>query len=128
MKTIFLIIIGLVVFSVFSITIHQNFDFSKMGKSDSFQTCQNTVSNWVDLGHKIDKVPEDVARNMNISSIPENMQRRMHIFSQDVLITEELLKQKNDATLAVLNHCDEESWTSIMQLKQQTTVKMENEK
>lgn len=71
--------------------------------------CQNVISNWVDLAHKIDKVPEDVARDMNMSSMPEDVLRSMHIFSQDVLITDDLLKQKNDATLAVLNHCDLES-------------------
>jgi len=79
--------------------------------------CQNAISDWVDLAHKIDKVPEDVARNMNISSMPEDVLRRLHIFSQDVLITEELLKQKNEATVAVLNNCDGESWTDIMNSK-----------
>jgi len=114
MKIILLIIIGLVVFLVFSIIIHQNFDFSKMDKTDSFSslTCQNAIYDWIDLAHKIDKVPEDVARNMNMSSMPEDVLRRMHIFSQDVLITDELLKQKNNATLAVLNNCDVKSLTS----------------
>jgi len=112
MKTILLVIVGLVAFSVFSIIIHQDFDFSKIDKSDSYQTCQNAVFNWVDLGHKIDKVPKEVAREMNMSSMSEEILRSMHIFSQDVLITEGLLKQKNNATLAVLNNCDAESFTS----------------
>ena len=89
MKTRLLIIIGLVVFLVFSIIIHQNFDFSKMGKTDSFSslTCQNAISDLVNAAHRIPSVP------------------------QENLKSGKILHEKNDATLAALNHCDLESMT-----------------
>jgi len=110
MKTILLIIVGLVVFSVFSIIIHQNFDFSKMDKTDSSLTCQNAISNWIDVSRRINPIPGEISRSMNISSIPKDMAIKMNLIPGDV-ITEELLKQKNNATLAVLNNCDVESLT-----------------
>jgi hypothetical protein len=49
--------------------------------------CQNAISDWLDVAAKLDPVP------------------------QEILEKEKLFKQKNDATLAVLNHCDVETWT-----------------
>ena len=112
MKTILLIIIGIIAFSVFSVIIHQNFDFSKTGKTDSFSspTCRNAMSNLADLANRINPISEDISRSMNISSIPEDMAIKMKLIPGDE-ITEELLKQKNNATLAVLNNCDVASLT-----------------
>ena len=49
--------------------------------------CQNAISNWLDAADKLDPVPENT------------------------LIRDELLKQKNDATVTLLNRCDVESLT-----------------
>jgi hypothetical protein len=64
--------------------------------------CQDAISDWLDISDKLDPIP------------------------QEILVREELFKQKNDATFTLLNHCDVKSLT-IKELQKLRSWEKENE-
>ncbi len=73
---------------------------SLLEKSDL--TCHNAIFDWLDVTDRLDPIPEDV------------------------LVREELFKQKNDATITLLNRCDVESLT-VEEIQKLRSWEKENE-
>lgn len=102
MKTKTLIIIGIISFSITSLFIMYNQEIqlsTGMMQSDSYSSdtylkeldtviCQDAISNWLDASEGLDPIPKDI------------------------LVTEELFKQKNEFTLTLLNYCNVQSLSS----------------
>ena len=118
MKTRLLIIIGIVIFTISitssSIVYNQEIKLiTRMMQSDSEPSdrhptvlntviCQDAISNWLDVSDRLDPVPKDIT------------------------VREDLFRQKNDATLTLLNHCNVES-LSVDELQNLRHVEIDDE-